>query len=323
MPSLITNIVTEAEHGLRLDVYLAGAVEDATRSFLKKLIKEGKVSVNGRACTKPAQIITESVEVQVELPDPSPTELVPENIPLEILYEDEDVVVVDKAAGMVVHPAPGHDNGTLANALLYHCAGYQQSGGDARRPGIVHRLDRDTSGVMVAAKTASAYAHLARQASEHSFDRRYIALARGEFQEQYGCINASMGRSLAEPSRMAVTGINAKEAITHFETLERFGVACLVRLRLETGRTHQIRVHLRFAGHPILGDPVYGETRFDAWNITPETMAILRGLNGQALHAELLGFEHPRSGERMSFTAPPPEDFLVALEALRRHNEGK
>ena len=169
----------------------------------------------------------------------------------------------------------------------------------------------------MAAKTPQAYASLARQASEHSFDRRYIALARGEFKEEFGCINASMGRSLAEPSRMAVTGINAKEAVTHFETLERFGVACLVRLRLETGRTHQIRVHLRFAGHPILGDPVYGETRYQAWAIPPETKAVLQRLNGQALHAELLGFEHPRSRERMTFTAPAPDDFLNALRSLR------
>ena len=219
---------------------------------------------------------------------------------------------------MVVHPAPGHETGTLVNALLYHCDGYQQSGGDPKRPGIVHRLDRDTSGVMVAAKTPHSYTHLARQAAAHAFDRRYVALARGEFKEQYGCINAGMGRSLSDPSRMAVTGVRAKDAVTHFETLERFGVACLVGLQLETGRTHQIRVHLRFAGHPVLGDPIYGETRYQGWNIPAECKGILQQLQGQALHAERLGFEHPDTGKKMSFMSEPPVDFQEALEALRQ-----
>ena len=317
MPTHVTIEVDLPEEGLRLDTWLAGAVEDASRSFLKKLVKDGKVFVNGRSMTKPAYKVSAGDEVDVEMPDPAPLTPLPEDLPLEILYEDEELVVVNKASGMVVHPAPGHDSGTLVNALLHHCPGYQQSGGDPKRPGIVHRLDQDTSGVMVAAKTPKAYASLARQASEHSFDRRYVALARGEFKEDSGCINASMGRSLAEPSRMAVTGINSKEAVTHFETLERFGVACLVRLRLETGRTHQIRVHLRFAGHPILGDPVYGETRYQSWAIPPETKLTLQRLNGQALHAELLGFEHPKSHSRMTFTAPPPEDFNNALHVLR------
>lgn len=322
MPSIITASVEEPEHGLRIDTFLAGAVEDASRSFLKKLIKDGKVLINRQVCTKPARLVIAGDELQVEMPDPPPTELVPEDLPIELLYEDDDVVVVNKAAGMVVHPAPGHDSGTLVNALLYHCREYQQSGGDARRPGIVHRLDRDTSGVMVAAKNLNAYAHLAKQASDHAFERRYVALARGEFKEETGCINASMGRSLAEPSRMAVTGIKAKEAVTHFETLERFGVACLVGLRLETGRTHQIRVHLRFAGHPILGDPVYGETRYQGWNIMPETRAALLDLQGQALHAHLLGFEHPRTGEHLRFDAPPPGDFQHALTWLRKEPAG-
>lgn len=317
MPTNLTVTVQSPEAGLRLDTFLAETVEDASRSFLQKLIKGGKVLINGHPCTKPSRYVSEDEEISLELPDPIPAEPEPENLSIDILYEDEDLVVVNKGPGMVVHPAPGHEKGTLVNALLYHCRGYQQSGGDVKRPGIVHRLDQYTSGVMVAAKTPQAYTSLARQAAEHSFDRRYIALARGEFKESTGCINASLGRSLAEPSRMAVTGINAKEAITHFETLERFGVACLVRLRLETGRTHQIRVHLRFAGHPILGDPVYGETRYQSWSIPPETLAILRQLNGQALHAELLGFEHPRTGKRMSFSAEPPEDFFNALQALR------
>lgn len=318
MPIIIQTTVTEVEAGLRLDVFLAGAIEDATRSFLKKLIKEGDVVVNGHACTKPSQAVAEHDEILVTLPDPLPTEPQPEKLPLDILYEDDSLVVVNKASGMVVHPAPGHDAGTLVNALLYHCDGYQQSGGDPRRPGIVHRLDRHTSGVMVAAKTPHAYTHLARQAAAHAFDRRYVALARGEFKEQYGCINAGMGRSLSDPSRMAVTGVRAKDAVTHFETLERYGVACLVALKLETGRTHQIRVHLRFAGHPVLGDPIYGETRYQGWNLPAQSKHVLQQLQGQALHAEHLGFEHPNTGEKMAFTSVPPVDFKNALEMLRR-----
>ncbi len=317
MPTLVQTKAAEAEQGLRLDVFLAGAVEDATRSYLKKLIKDGQVSVNGQTCFKPSRIVSTEDAVSVILPEPPPTLPEPEALPIDILYEDEVLVVVNKAAGMVVHPAPGHESGTLVNALLHHCTGYQQSGGDARRPGIVHRLDRDTSGVMVAAKTPNAYAHLARQASDHAFERRYLALARGEFREHCGVITACLGRSLADPSRMAVTGVRARQAVTHFETLERFKTACLVSLRLETGRTHQIRVHLRFAGHPVLGDPVYGETRYQGWPIPQETKAILQQLQGQALHAEHLGFEHPVTGAVMRFSASPPADFLAALEALR------
>ncbi len=317
MPIDIETFVSESEHGMRLDVFLAGAIEDASRSFLKKIIKDGEVLLNDSVCTKPARAVCENDRIRLTLPDPPPTEPEPENLPLEILYEDAELVVINKAAGMVVHPAPGHETGTLVNALLYHCSGYQQSGGDPRRPGIVHRLDRDTSGVMVAAKTPRAYAHLARQAAAHAFERRYVALAKGEFKEAHGCINAGMGRSLNDPSRMAVTGVHAKAAVTFFETLERFGVACLVSLRLETGRTHQIRVHLRFAGHPVLGDPVYGETRYQGWNIPTNVKSVLQNLQGQALHAQRLGFEHPQTGEFLVFTSPPPEDFQNAVEALR------
>ncbi len=321
MPIPVTIDVEESEAGLRLDVFLAGAVEDATRSFLKKLIKDGVVLINDHPCAKPSQTVNLGDTVHLVLPDPPPVQPEPEDLPLDILHEDDDVVVVNKAAGMVVHPAPGHERGTLVNALLHHCPDYQQSGGDPGRPGIVHRLDRDTSGVMVAAKNARAYTHLARQASDHAFERRYLALARGEFKETHGCINAGMGRSLSDPSRMAVTGIRAKEAITYFETRERFGLACLVALRLETGRTHQIRVHLRFAGHPVLGDPVYGETRYQGWPLAPEAREALQNLRGQALHAEHLGFIHPISGDMLRFDAPVPEDFQAALDALRRHAE--
>ena len=309
--------VSEEEAGLRLDVYLAGAIEDATRSFLKKLIKDEQVTLNDEVCTKPGRTLTEGDRVAVEIPPPPPAIPAPENIPIDILYQDAHLIIVNKAPGMVVHPAPGHHTGTLVNAVLHHCPELGQVGSDLTRPGIVHRLDRDTSGVMVVAKTQKAFTGLAAQAAAHTFDRRYLALVRGEFQEERGRMVAGVGRSLSDRSRMTVTGIRAKEAITNFEVLERFGKASLVALQLETGRTHQIRVHMRFAGRPVLGDPVYGVTDYSGMYLPPEVEAPLRGLVGQALHAERLGITHPDSGERLQFSAPPPDDFQRALEALR------
>jgi 23S rRNA pseudouridine1911/1915/1917 synthase len=259
--------------------------------------------------------------VDVELPPPPSTHLEPEAIPLEILFEDADVLVVNKPSGLVVHPAPGHAAGTLVNAVLHHCKDFQRPGEDALRPGIVHRLDQFTSGVMVVAKSVQAFASLSEQARDHTFDRRYLALVRGEFKDLAGRISASIGRSTHDRHRMTVTGLNSRDAVTRFEVLEKFGVASLVGLVLETGRTHQIRVHLRFAGHPVLGDPVYGITEFADWKISPELRRALDGLNGQALHAELLGFEHPATGKRVQFSAPPPGDFAAALEALRENGK--
>ncbi len=309
--------VSEETAGLRLDVFLSGAIEDASRSFVKKLIKDGKAVVNGNACTKPGRAMNAGDRVEVELPPPVSTHLGPENIPLEILFEDGDVLVVNKPSGLVVHPAPGHPSGTLVNAVLHHCKDFQRPGEDALRPGIVHRLDQFTSGVMVVAKSARAFASLSEQAREHTFDRRYLALVRGEFKDAAGRISASIGRSTNDRHRMTVTGLNSREAVTRFEVLEKFGVASLVGLVLETGRTHQIRVHLRFAGHPVLGDPVYGITEFADWKISPELRKAFEAIDGQALHAELLGFEHPATGKRVQFTAPPPADFDGALSALR------
>ena len=318
MPERVETVAGEENAGQRLDVFLAEVIEDATRSFLKKVIKDGHVSVNGQACTRPARAMAVNDVVEVEIPDPPPAVPEPEDIPLDILYEDTELVIINKPAGLVVHPAPGHDNGTLVNALLFRCPDFERAGADLRRPGIVHRLDRDTSGVMVAAKTQRAFTSLAAQAAEHSFDRRYLALVRGEFQENRGRINAPMGRSLVDRGKMAVTGLYAREAVTNVETLERFGVASLVSLQLETGRTHQIRVHMRFAGRPVLGDPVYGVTDFRSWPVPPETLAALDALHGQALHAERLGITHPSTGERMTFRSDPPTDFQRALEELRK-----
>jgi 23S rRNA pseudouridine1911/1915/1917 synthase len=309
-------VAGEEEAGFRLDVFLAEVLEDASRSYMKKLIREGCVRLNGNECTKPSRTVNAGDVVSVQLPPPPPDRPQPENIPLEILYEDADLLMVNKPSGLVVHPAPGHWQGTLVNAIVYHCPDFQWPG-DPVRPGIVHRLDRDTSGVMVVAKTLRAFNPLAAQASEHRFDRRYVALVRGEFPEARGRINASIGRSLVAHGRMAVTGVKAKEAATHFEVLERFGLASMVGLQLDTGRTHQIRVHMRFAGRPVLGDPVYGVTDFRTWGVPDAVRETLDGLQGQALHAERLGLDHPVTGERLTFTTPPPEDFQRALDALR------
>jgi 23S rRNA pseudouridine1911/1915/1917 synthase len=317
MSSLVHLTVDDGENPVRLDVYLAEALKSFSRSHIKKLIQQGSVTVNQCICTKAATVVQPGQSIAVELPEAPPLVPVPENIPIRILFEDQHLVVVDKPSGLVVHPAPGHYTGTLVNALLFHCPDYEQTGDDSRRPGIVHRLDRYTSGVLVAAKNQHAYLHLARQASERHFERRYLALVAGEFPEDRGTVNASLGRSLVDPSRMAVTGVNAKTAITHFETLERFGIACLVRLTLETGRTHQIRVHMRFAGHPIFGDPVYGTCNYDTPGVSEELLSALMRLEGQALHAEKLGFTHPVSGEWLTFVSSPPEDFQNALKALR------
>lgn len=323
MDKRFESIVGEEHQGLRLDVYLAEAIEDASRSFVQKLIKDGRVGIDGRACGKASQKVSAGMRVTANIPEPPPVRPEPEDLPLEVLYEDAELVIVNKASGMVVHPAPGHCTGTLVNAVLFHCPDMQGAGLDPVRPGIVHRLDRDTSGVMVVAKTTRAHADLARQASEHSFDRRYLALVRGEFPENRGRIEAGIGRSLADRSRMAVTGVLAREAVTNYEVLERFGVASLVALKLDTGRTHQIRVHMRFAGRPVLGDPVYGVTEYRDWAVGSEVRVALEGLHGQALHAERLGITHPVSGERLVFSAPPPEDFARALATLRAAGKKK
>lgn len=308
----------EAYQGVRMDVYLASVIEDASRSFVKKLIKDGLVQVNGNVCLRPGRTMDAGDVVRVAVPPPPDVMPVPENIPLEILHEDADLVVVNKPSGLTVHPAPGHPTGTLVNAVLHHCPDFQHPGEDVTRPGIVHRLDQYTSGVMVVAKSPLGFLKLAEQAREHTFDRQYVALARGEFAEASGRISAMIGRSLTDRKRMSVTGVGGREAVTCFDVLERFAVASYIALRLETGRTHQIRVHMRFAGHPILGDPTYGVTDFSSWNVPEPLLAALKALQGQALHAGRLGFVHPRSGKTLTFTAPPPSDFTTALEELRK-----
>lgn len=305
----------EPHDGLRLDVFLAGEIEDASRSYIQKVIKSKGVTIGGTRCKRPSRTINKGETISLELPPPPEASLEPEDIPLDILHEDDDVIVINKPSGLVVHPAPGHYSGTLVNAVIHHCGPIAASLEDSTRPGIVHRLDRQTSGVMVVAKTPTALRKLSQQAHDHTFDRRYVALVQGEFEEDTGKIIASVGRSIANPGKMAVTGVRGRDAVTNYKVIDRYGVATLVRLVLETGRTHQIRVHMRFAGRPILGDPLYGVSDFSSW---PESLqAPLSAIDGQALHAELLGFTHPTTNERMTFEAPMPEDMAAARQALQ------
>jgi 23S rRNA pseudouridine1911/1915/1917 synthase len=299
--------------GVRLDVFLAGAAAGLTRSAAQRLIAGGAVTVAGKTA-RPSTRLRGGEVVAVGIPDPveGDDEARPESIPLEIVYEDRDLAVINKARGMVVHPAAGHRGGTLVNALLARwpdIAGVGPSG----RPGIVHRLDRDTSGLMVVARTAAAYEDLARQVKDRQVERQYLALVRGA-PPAAGAVDAPLGRHPRDRKRMAVVA-GGRPARTHFTVLERLGGASLVRARLETGRTHQIRVHMAHIGCPVLGDPVYGRRRADP----PEVAGLLRG---QALHAERIAFSHPADGRRLEFQAPPPADFTAALDALRAKKGG-
>ena len=318
----------EDDKGLRLDMFLAKHIEDASRSLLKQVIKDQHVRINGEVIKRPSRKVQPDQVVEIELPPPPTSHLIPEDIPLEVLYEDEHMLVINKNSGLVVHPAPGHYTGTLVQAVMHHCPNFEQPSGDLSgygvdpmRPGIVHRLDRYTSGVMVIGKTQIGFNSLAKQAREHTFDRHYMALVRDEFTEDTGSVNATIGRSLSQRGKMTVTSVKGRHAVTHFEVKERYGIASLIKLRLETGRTHQIRVHMRFAGRPILGDPLYGVTDFSKWDIDIPLRTALKGLEGQALHAEMLGLEHPTSGERLTFTAPPPKDFTDVRDLFRERTK--
>ncbi len=310
--------VSEAESGARVDVFLASRLDDVSRAVVQRAVRSDRVSINGRLVKRVSRILNAGDEVVIELPDAPTIAIEAEAIPIDVVHEDDELVVVNKPSGLVVHPAPGHASGTLLNAILHHCPDFTRPGDDPIRPGIVHRLDRDTSGLLVIAKTPVAMMRLSEQARDHAFERRYVALVRGEFPEDRGRVNAAVGRSLSDRKRMTVTTVGSREAITHFQVMDRFGKASQVSLRLETGRTHQIRVHMRFAGHPVLGDSVYGVTDFRAWGINDETRQALEGLNGQALHAETLGITHPKTGERLTFSAPPPVAYRRALEALSK-----
>jgi len=299
--------VNEAEIGERLDVFLTKYMNEVSRSTVQRLITNGDVTVNGKL-VKSNYKVQNIDSVEVAMPGIKPLELMPEEIPLEVLYEDEDIIIVNKSRGMVVHPAVGNYNGTLVNALLEHCEDLSGINGIAR-PGIVHRLDKDTSGVMVVAKSDRAHISLAKQIKERSASRRYLAIVHGNIKEEQGVIKAPIGRHPTDRKRMAVTFLNSKEATTKFRVIERFGAYTLVECKLLTGRTHQIRVHMAYIGHPVVGDPKYGPDR--------RQFSII----GQALHSAELKIVHPVTEENMIFTANLPEDMELILRELRKiHN---
>ena len=295
-----------SEHaGARLDSFLAAALRSTTRSAAARLIEAGQVTVNGKTVSKSCKL-SGNEEVSVALPDPEPIEALPQDIPLDVVYEDADVIVVNKPVGLVVHPAPGHPDGTLVNALLYHCGDSLSGVGGALRPGIVHRIDRDTSGLIIAAKNDAAHQALSAQLQDHTLARTYEAVVVGNLREDRGTVDAPIGRHHTDRKKMAVTDHGGKPAVTHWEVLERFPGYTHVRCRLETGRTHQIRVHMAHIGHPICGDTVYGAKK------------PVPGLTGQCLHAAGLRFLHPRTGEPVELECPLNDEFITILEKLRR-----
>jgi len=296
--------VSSADVGARIDVYLSQNIEGQTRSSVQKLIADGAVTIDGVPVAKNRKVAAGEC-YEVEIPEPEPDTAIPQDIPLDIVYEDDDIIVINKPRGLVVHPAAGHPDGTLVNALLFHCGDSLSGINGVLRPGIVHRIDRDTSGLLVAAKNDDAHRALAAQLADHTMFRIYYAVVVGTPSPEVGTVNAPIGRDARDRKRMAVTMHNSREAVTHYRVLERFSGFSLVECRLETGRTHQIRVHMMHIGHPVAGDPVYGPRR-DVLN-----------LDGQCLHARSLSFLHPRTGERVTFTSELPEYFEKVLKKLQ------
>lgn len=299
-------LVIGAEHqDARADLAVSELLEGQTRSGVQKLMLAGAVLCGGRPLSKNDRV-AEGQTIEVLLPDPAPMEQAePENIPLDIVYEDDDLLVVNKPKGMVVHPAPGNRDKTLVNALLYHCGDSLSGINGVIRPGIVHRIDKDTSGLLIVAKNDFAHQSLAAQIKEHSFTREYEAVVYGHLREQSGTVDAPIGRHPTDRKKMTVTQKNSRRAVTHYQVLEELPGFSYVRLRLETGRTHQIRVHMAYLGHPVAGDPVYGPKK------------VIPSLNGQCLHARVIGFHHPRDGRYIELTSPLPPYFTDFLARLR------
>ncbi|MBO5981991.1 MAG: RluA family pseudouridine synthase [Clostridia bacterium] len=296
-------VVAEQENiGTRLDIFVSVS-EGVSRSAAQELISKGDVTVNGKPSTKNYKLRKGDM-VETTLPPPEPIEALPQDIPVDIVYEDEHLLVVNKPQGMVVHPAPGNPDGTLVNALLHHCAGRLSSINGKIRPGIVHRIDKDTAGLLIVAKTDAAHTGLAEQIAVHSFTRRYRTVVVGNIREDSGTIDKPIGRSGTDRKKFAVTNVNSKPAVTHYRVIERLAGYTHLELTLETGRTHQIRVHMAYMGHPVIGDPVYGNPKHSL------------GLRGQCLFAEYISFTHPITGEIMSFGAELPDFFKDVLRRI-------
>lgn len=288
--------------GIRLDKWLSTQDLDLTRTALQNLMENGSIIVNGREVSKNYKQ-KKGDSIKIIIPEPVELNTEPENIPLDIVYEDDSLLVVNKPKGMVVHPAPGNYSGTLVNALLYHCGESLSGINGVIRPGIVHRIDKNTSGLLMVAKTDSAHKFLAEQIKQHSFTREYECVVCGRFKETEGTINAPIGRNPADRKKMCVTEKNSKNAVTHYSVLEQFEKYAHVKCVLETGRTHQIRVHLSYKGHPVLGDDVYGK--------------VFKGIDGQCLHAKKIGFIHPETNEYMEFDSKLPDYFEEILRKVR------
>ena len=302
---MMTQTVSCEASGVRLDAYLSEALPELSRSFIAGLIDSGKVTLRGKALKKSYKT-SAGDEFELQIPEPESVELTAEDIPLDVVYEDGDVIVINKPKGMVVHPAPGHSGGTLVNALLSRCGESLSGINGVIRPGIVHRIDKDTSGLLIAAKNDAAHKFLAEQLKDHSLSRVYEAIVVGNLREDAGTVNAPIGRHPSDRKKQAVTEKNSREAITHWEVVARYPGYTHVRLRLETGRTHQIRVHMAYIGHPVLGDTVYGSKK--PWT----------GLEGQCLHAKKLRFIHPSTKEPVELECPLPEYFINTLKAIEK-----
>lgn len=299
-------IINEEMKSTRIDLVLSLQLQEVSRSFVQKLLEKGAVTVNGKVCDSKKYKVNQGDEIEITIPEPEELKVEAENIPLDIVYEDDDLLVVNKPRGMVVHPAVGNENGTLVNAVMYHCGDRLSSINGVIRPGIVHRIDKDTSGLLVIAKNDVAHESLSKQLAEHTITRRYEALVFNNFNEDSGTVDEPIGRDPNNRLRQAVTRQNSKHAITHWRVLERFGRYTHIEAKLETGRTHQIRVHMAYIKHPLVGDFVYGPKK--------QPFAV----EGQLLHAKILGFIHPKTGEYMEFERPRPEIFDETLKKLRR-----
>lgn len=291
------------DSGSRIDKYISDNIAELTRSAVQGLIEKGMVTSGGKAVSKNMKL-KGGEEIIVDIPEPEPMDAVAEDIPLDIVYEDNDLLVVNKPKGMVVHPAHGNYSGTLVNALLHHCGDSLSGINGVIRPGIVHRIDKNTSGLLIVAKNDASHLKLAEQIKEHSFTREYEAVACGYFKDTEGTVDAPIGRHKTDRKKMCVTTENSRNAVTHYSVIKQYGGYAHVRLRLETGRTHQIRVHLSYIGHPVLGDDVYGKP--------------YKGLEGQCLHARKIGFIHPTTGEYMEFQSGLPDYFTAVLRKLEK-----